>query len=183
MGERHGRKRGLALSWALLTAVLAPWIEVTAARALETRTVSDLRRLIPTILSERSDREALWSREAERPGFRLRVVDFEMVGTSDDLTLSAGWSWFNPHRLQVFAGFGAKFPDPRSESSMAEAEPAGSPVSLVVGPWAGTGATWVPTPDLRLALEARWSPADVTLPERDENLTQFRTGVSLTLSW
>ncbi len=163
-----------ALATALL--VLLP----SQSPAFQSRKVPQLRHLVATILC---DSFCESHARASRPELGLLVVDFDMASARDDLTVAAGWLWIDSRHVQYFAGLGTHFPDPQSADAGSEVEPDAWLPALTLGAWMGAGARWSPTRWLRLAFEARWTPADVTIAGQDEHAARLQTGLSLACAW
>lgn len=177
MARQNRQSRSIRiLRWALAAVLLA--LVPDQIQAFQARTVPELRALVSAVLCDPFREEG-----AGGPNAGLLVVDFDMAPARDDLSVAAGWHWAESTRFQYFAGLGAHFPDPQPNGLDDEACPDEPFGALTLGAWMGAGARWSPAHGLRLALEARWTPADITILGRDESHARLQTGLSLAYAW
>ncbi len=176
MGPRTtGRK-----TWfLLLLASTFLWLDAPCpAQAFEFQKVSDAQELFAAVLE--GGPQARFSPARSERDLALCVLDFDMAGAQQDLALGYGLFWRTPSDLRYFAAMGAKFPDPAPLTG-SEGETLSAPLTL--GPWAGAGVLWSPRPRLRLALEGRYTPVDVTLMGDEAASGGLQAGLCVAFGW
>jgi len=156
----------------LALSLLAP-----AAEAFQHRPVGGLGDLLAAVLDLPPSGRGLRAQE-EGGGLSLGTVDFDLAGALRDRTVGAGWFGGTTGALEYFTAAGIRV----SDASSPEEEDGEIP-PVTVGPWAGTGLGWCPTPDLRLALEARWTPSEHALAGDTGPPCRFQAGASFGLRW